>query len=184
SAASAAVCPCFWSPSSSTSWVSWCSSWGSSGTCCTTVFLSIAIFLDIVGLLLFLIGVFTPNVLAYWDFFVFSGPLLIFLSLVLWIFWYTGNLTVSEDELDLICTYGYTPTDLESVLWLILARDWSRPQRSGAVLASDWRRRLSVTLRSPLAVFGWVSPLPFLSAVGRSRCPWPRMFPSGFPFSV
>lgn len=68
---------------------------------CATVFLSIAIFLDIVGLILFLIGVSTPGVLAYWDFFVFSGPLLIFLSLVLWIFWYMGKLTVSEEELNL-----------------------------------------------------------------------------------
>lgn len=68
---------------------------------CPNAFLAIAIFLDVVGLILFLIGVSTPTVLAYWDFFVFSGPLLIFLSLVLWIFWYMGNLKVSEEELNL-----------------------------------------------------------------------------------
>lgn len=66
---------------------------------CTSVFLSIAVILDVVGLLLLLIGIFAP--LSFWDFFVLSGPLLIFLSLILWIFWYLGNLTVSEDELDL-----------------------------------------------------------------------------------
>lgn len=66
---------------------------------CTSVFLSIAVILDVVGLLLLLIGIFAP--LSFWDFFVLSGPLLMFLSLILWIFWYMGNLTVSEDELDL-----------------------------------------------------------------------------------
>lgn len=66
---------------------------------CTAFFIGLAIFLDVVGLLLLLIGIFAP--LPYWDFFVLSGPLLIFLSLVLWIFWYLGNLTVSEEELNL-----------------------------------------------------------------------------------
>lgn len=66
---------------------------------CTSFFLAIALILDLVGLLLLLIGIFAP--LSFWDFFVLSGPLLIFLSLVFWIFWYLGNLTVSEDELDL-----------------------------------------------------------------------------------
>lgn len=66
---------------------------------CTSFFLSVAVILDVVGLLLLLIGIFAP--LTFWDFFVLSGPLLIFLSLIFWIFWYLGNLTVSEDELDL-----------------------------------------------------------------------------------
>ncbi|RVE69974.1 hypothetical protein OJAV_G00083310 [Oryzias javanicus] len=65
----------------------------------TILFLSIAVFLDVVGLILFFIGIFAP--LSYWDFFVLSGPLLMFLSLVFWIFWYMGNLTVSEEELNL-----------------------------------------------------------------------------------
>lgn len=66
---------------------------------CTTVFLTLAVVVDIVGLLLFLIGIFAQ--LSYWDFFVLSGPLLIFLSLIPWIFWYMGNLRVSEEELNL-----------------------------------------------------------------------------------
>lgn len=66
---------------------------------CTNVFLSIAVILDVVGLLLLLVGIFAP--LSFWDFFVLSGPLLIFLSLFLWIFWYLGSLTVTEEELDL-----------------------------------------------------------------------------------
>lgn len=62
--------------------------------------LVVAVILDVVGILLFFIGIFAP--LSFWDFFVLSGPLLIFLSLVFWIFWYLGNLTVSDDELNLI----------------------------------------------------------------------------------
>lgn len=65
----------------------------------TVFFLVLALILDIVGLVLFLVGVIAP--LSFWDFFVFSGPLLIFLSLIPWIFWYMGNLKVSEEELNL-----------------------------------------------------------------------------------
>uniref|UniRef100_A0A3B4VMG9 Transmembrane protein 238 like n=1 Tax=Seriola dumerili TaxID=41447 RepID=A0A3B4VMG9_SERDU len=65
----------------------------------TIFFLSLAVILDVLGLILFFVGIFAP--LSFWDFFVLSGPLLIFLSLVFWIFWYLGNLTVSEEELNL-----------------------------------------------------------------------------------
>lgn len=66
---------------------------------CTTFFLSLAVIMDVVGLAIFFIGIAAP--LSFWDFFVLSGPLLIFLSLILWIFWYIGNITVSEEELNL-----------------------------------------------------------------------------------
>lgn len=66
---------------------------------CSTLFLSLALILDIVGLILLLIGIFVR--LSFWDFFVLSGPLLIFLSLIFWIFWYMADLTVSEEELNL-----------------------------------------------------------------------------------
>ena len=61
------------------------------------MFFLLAILLDAVGLILFFIGIAAP--LSYWDFFVFSGPLLVFLSLVFWIFWYVGNLEVSVEEM-------------------------------------------------------------------------------------
>lgn len=67
---------------------------------CTKLCLSVAVILDIIGLALLFVGIFAP--LSFWDFLVLSGPLLIFLSLVFWIFWYLGNLTVSEDELNLL----------------------------------------------------------------------------------
>lgn len=60
-------------------------------------FLVLAIVCDVVGLVILLVGIFAP--ISFWDFFVLSGPLLIFLSLVFWIFWYLGNLTVPYAEL-------------------------------------------------------------------------------------
>ncbi|KAG8006518.1 hypothetical protein GBF38_001261 [Nibea albiflora] len=66
----------------------------------TTLFLALAVILDIVGLILFFVGIFAP--LSFWDFFVLSGPLLIFLSLIFWIFWYLGSLRVSDEELNLV----------------------------------------------------------------------------------
>ncbi|CAN9493084.1 unnamed protein product [Ophioblennius macclurei] len=65
-----------------------------------TFFLALAVLLDVVGLLVFLVGIFAP--LSFWDFLVLSGPLLIFVSLIPWILWYMGSLTVPEDELDLL----------------------------------------------------------------------------------
>ncbi|KAL7826653.1 hypothetical protein AOLI_G00318620 [Acnodon oligacanthus] len=53
--------------------------------------------LYVVGLILFLLGIFAP--LSFWDFFVLTGPIIIFLSLVFWIFWYLGNLTVPYQQL-------------------------------------------------------------------------------------
>lgn len=83
-----------------------------------------------------------------------------------------------------ICAYRYPPTDLDCVLGLILAPDWAKPVSCIGSLDSHWRSALSVESYPPPAPFGWISPLPFLSAVGRSRCPWPRMFPSKFLFSI
>uniref|UniRef100_A0A3P8TP34 Transmembrane protein 238 like n=1 Tax=Amphiprion percula TaxID=161767 RepID=A0A3P8TP34_AMPPE len=61
------------------------------------LFFSLAILMDVTGLIMFFVGVAAP--LSFWDFFVFSGSLLIFLSLVFWIFWYLGNLEVPMEAL-------------------------------------------------------------------------------------
>lgn len=65
----------------------------------TVLFLVLAVILDVVGLIIFLVGIFAP--LSFWDFLIFSGALLIFISLIPWIFWYMSALTVSEEELNL-----------------------------------------------------------------------------------
>lgn len=67
---------------------------------CTTLFFALALIFDIVGLILFFVGIFAP--FSFWDFLVLSGPLLAFLSLFFWICWYLGSLTVSDEELDLV----------------------------------------------------------------------------------
>lgn len=61
------------------------------------LFFFIAVLLDAVGLILFFVGIFAP--FSFWDFLVLSGPLLMFVSLVFWIFWYLGNLEVPMEEL-------------------------------------------------------------------------------------
>ncbi|KAL4658259.1 hypothetical protein GN956_G2997 [Arapaima gigas] len=61
------------------------------------VFFAFAILFDVAGLIIFLLGIFAH--FEFWDFFVLSGPIIIFLSLVFWIFWYLGNLNVSPQEL-------------------------------------------------------------------------------------
>ena len=63
---------------------------------CLCIFL-VAIFLDAVGIILLFIGVLAP--VNFWDFLVFTGPLLIFISLGLWILWYLGNIEVPLEEL-------------------------------------------------------------------------------------
>ena len=63
---------------------------------CVCIFL-VAFFLDAVGLILFFIGVFAP--VNFWDFLIFTGPLLIFLSLGFWILWYLGNIEVPLEDL-------------------------------------------------------------------------------------
>lgn len=65
----------------------------------TVLFVVLAVILDVAGLIIFLVGIFAP--LSYWDFFIFSGALLIFFSLIPWILWYMSTLTVSEEELNL-----------------------------------------------------------------------------------
>ncbi|KAM3863988.1 uncharacterized protein tmem238l [Diretmus argenteus] len=63
-------------------------------------FLVLALIFDTVGLVLFFLGIFAPW--NFWDFFVLSGPLIIFLSLVFWIFWYLVGLTVPYEELEIL----------------------------------------------------------------------------------
>ena len=61
------------------------------------LFFFLAVLMDALGLVLFLVGVFAP--LSFWDFLVILGPLIIFFSLVFWICWYLANLEVPLESL-------------------------------------------------------------------------------------
>ena len=66
------------------------------GRCVCCFWLAVAF--DIVGLLVLLLGVFV-NVFFY-DLLIYAGAIVIFLSLIWWVFWYSGNIEVPPAELE------------------------------------------------------------------------------------
>ncbi|KAM6913700.1 transmembrane protein 238 [Lycodopsis pacificus] len=66
------------------------------GRCVCCFWLAVAF--DIVGLLVLLIGVFV-NVFFY-DLLIYAGAIVIFMSLIWWVFWYSGNIEVPPAELE------------------------------------------------------------------------------------
>ncbi|XP_060883234.1 transmembrane protein 238-like [Labrus mixtus] len=66
------------------------------GRCVCCFWLAIAF--DIVGLAVLLIGLFV-NVFFY-DLLIYAGAIVIFLSLIWWVFWYSGNIEVPPAELE------------------------------------------------------------------------------------
>ncbi|XP_070847245.1 transmembrane protein 238-like [Chaetodon trifascialis] len=53
---------------------------------------------DILGVFIMMVGVFGGLVIH--DLFVYAGAIIIFLSLIWWVFWYTGNIDVPPEELE------------------------------------------------------------------------------------
>ncbi|XP_078095978.1 transmembrane protein 238 [Mustelus asterias] len=66
------------------------------GRCACAFWLAVAF--DAVGLTVLMLGVFV-NVFFY-DFLIYAGSIVIFMSLVWWIFWYTGNIEVPQEQLE------------------------------------------------------------------------------------
>ncbi|XP_053094607.1 transmembrane protein 238-like [Pangasianodon hypophthalmus] len=57
-----------------------------------------AVFHDVLGLLILLSGVFWD--IFFNDLLIYSGAVVIFLSLIWWVFWYSGNIEVPPAELE------------------------------------------------------------------------------------
>ncbi|KAL2101518.1 hypothetical protein ACEWY4_003279 [Coilia grayii] len=66
------------------------------GRCSCAFWLAVAF--DIFGLLILLLGVFLD--IFFYDFLIYAGAIIIFLSLVWWVFWYTGNIEVPPEDLE------------------------------------------------------------------------------------
>ncbi|KAM3859840.1 uncharacterized protein ACN63O_016376 [Diretmus argenteus] len=53
---------------------------------------------DVVGVFIMMVGVFGG--LAVHDLFIYAGAIVIFFSLIWWVFWYSGNIDVPPEELE------------------------------------------------------------------------------------
>ncbi|XP_037664746.1 putative transmembrane protein [Choloepus didactylus] len=73
--------------------------WGGCNPGRCVVLLAVALLLDAAGLALLLLGIFAS--LSYWDFLVYTGALILAFSLLFWIIWYSINIEVSPEKLDL-----------------------------------------------------------------------------------
>uniref|UniRef100_UPI00398E9202 transmembrane protein 238-like n=2 Tax=Pristiophorus japonicus TaxID=55135 RepID=UPI00398E9202 len=67
-----------------------------------TYALWLAVVLDAVGLATLLVGIFADLQRAgrdYGDMLIYTGAIVVFVSLIGWVFWYTGNMEISAAEL-------------------------------------------------------------------------------------
>ncbi|XP_067878147.1 transmembrane protein 238-like [Heterodontus francisci] len=78
------------------------------GRCTYALWLAVA--LDVVGLVALLVGVFgnlQRGGRDYGDMLIYTGAIIVFISLIGWVFWYTGNIEISLEEL----SGDYSPKD-------------------------------------------------------------------------
>ncbi|XP_048225320.1 transmembrane protein 238 [Perognathus longimembris pacificus] len=95
------------------------------GRCRVALLLAVA--LDVAGMAALLTGVFAQLQVRgrdFGDLLIYSGALLVFMSLLGWILWYTGNIEISRQELER--DYGLRPSALAR-LARKLSRRWSAP---------------------------------------------------------
>nr|KAF6408275.1 transmembrane protein 238 [Molossus molossus] len=100
------------------------------GRCRMALLLAVA--LDVAGMAALLTGVFAQLQVRgrdFGDLLIYSGALLVFLSLLGWILWYTGNIEISRQELER--DYGLRPSALAR-LARKLSRRWSAPASAAA----------------------------------------------------
>lgn len=103
------------------------------GRCRAALLLAVA--LDVAGMAALLTGVFAQLQVRgrdFGDLLIYSGALLVFLSLLGWILWYTGNIEISRQELER--DYGLRPSALAR-LARKLSRRWSAPAAANAASA-------------------------------------------------
>ncbi|KAM8792328.1 transmembrane protein 238-like [Rhynchonycteris naso] len=103
------------------------------GRCRIALLLAVA--LDVAGMAPLLTGVFTQLQLRgrdFGDLLIYSGALLVFLSLLGWILWYTGNIEIFRQELER--DYGLRPSALARLARKLSCR-WSAPAASSAARA-------------------------------------------------
>ncbi|XP_004405097.1 PREDICTED: transmembrane protein 238 [Odobenus rosmarus divergens] len=104
------------------------------GRCRMALLLAVA--LDVAGMAALLTGVFAQLQVRgrdFGDLLIYSGALLVFLSLLGWILWYTGNIEISRQELER--DYGLRPSTLAR-LARKLSRRWSAPASSSGPRAA------------------------------------------------
>lgn len=69
---------------------------GGLGRCSCAFWLAVAF--DVFGLIILLLGVFLD--VFFYDFLIYAGAIIIFLSLIWWVFWYVGNIEVPPEDLE------------------------------------------------------------------------------------
>ncbi|XP_023378492.1 transmembrane protein 238 [Pteropus medius] len=118
------------------------------GRCRIALLLAVA--LDVAGMVALLTGVFAQLQVRgrdFGDLLIYSGALLVFLSLLGWILWYTGNIEISRQELER--DYGLRPSALAR-LARKLSRRWSAPaSAAGGQRAASGSRGPRRATRAP-----------------------------------
>lgn len=117
------------------------------GRCRMALLLAVA--LDVAGMAALLTGVFAQLQVRgrdFGDLLIYSGALLVFLSLLGWILWYTGNIEISRQELER--DYGLRPSAIAR-LARKLSRRWSAPAAAASARASPGARAARRAARAP-----------------------------------
>ncbi|XP_054444179.1 transmembrane protein 238 [Pteronotus mesoamericanus] len=118
------------------------------GRCRMALLLAVA--LDVAGMAALLTGVFAQLQVRgrdFGDLLIYSGALLVFMSLLGWILWYTGNIEISRQELER--DYGLRPSALAR-LARKLSRRWSAPASAAGQRTAPGSRGARRAARTPL----------------------------------